>query len=201
MGGALTVDGNLSANGAAGWGNGGGGSGGSILVTVGGLFTGAETSRRMEGTQAATTGAGGSGGRIAIYYQTDTFSNSGFSAKGGTGAEAGGAGTVFWGLLPSGSGGNLLIDNGGNSGATTPLPATQDFSKDDLILGNGAWVIYPVDAITAGTTNFAAVHVEKAGTLSQDQIRRTQRPHSYGERGFRCRCRRIGHGGRDGVWA
>ena len=93
----------------------------------------------MEGTQAATTGAG-----EAVAESPSTTERASFTGKllatGGTGAQAGGAGTAFTGV--AGAGGNLVIDNGSNTkAATTPLPPGEDFSNDDVTIQNGATVV------------------------------------------------------------
>ena len=81
VGGVLTVDGQLSANGD--WGfqdNSGGGSGGSIWVTAGTLAgNGQITADGGEGELYG--GGGGGGGRIALYSQANVFAGSGFRLR------------------------------------------------------------------------------------------------------------------------
>ncbi len=95
VGGVLTVDGQLSANGD--WGfqdNSGGGSGGSIWVTAGTLVgNGQITADGGDGELFG--GGGGAGGRIAIYSQANVFAGQ-VSASGGGGDFPGGAGSIFY---------------------------------------------------------------------------------------------------------
>ncbi len=102
VGGTLQLDGNITANGAAdGSSSGyGGGSGGSIWLAVGvlagdGFITtnGGEGSYYVSG-KTTRHGGGGSGGRTAIYYESDLF-NGTITAYGGSGYNYGGAGTIY----------------------------------------------------------------------------------------------------------
>jgi hypothetical protein len=95
VGGVLTVDGQLSANGN--WGlqdNSGGGSGGSIWVTAGMLAgNGQITADGGEGELYA--GGGGAGGRIALYTRANLF-NGLASVFGGIGDFPGADGSIFY---------------------------------------------------------------------------------------------------------
>ena len=95
VGGVLTVDGQLSANGN--WGlqdNSGGGSGGSIWVTAGTLAgNGQITADGGEGELYG--GGGGAGGRIAIYSHANVFAGL-VSIFGGEGDFRGADGSVFY---------------------------------------------------------------------------------------------------------
>ena len=97
-GGSINANGNVgaSAYGSAG----GGGSGGSILIISGNVVgTGSIEANGGNGghnTRHGHYGGGGSGGRIAIHYTTKTLSNENITAIGGTGQQAGGAGTIYW---------------------------------------------------------------------------------------------------------
>jgi hypothetical protein len=133
VGGTLTVNGSIAANGGDGIGNvnysSGGGSGGSIYLTVGGLAGSGTISANGGATSPATyTGGGGAGGRIAMYYDYTTFSGQ-ISAFGGGGYVAGGAGTVYSKDSHSPTG-ELILSNGGNHGAQTPIvsPVAYDLS-------------------------------------------------------------------------
>jgi hypothetical protein len=112
--GTLTVNGILSANGAPGYTAtgystyGGGGSGGSIWIQTGILAGGGLISAYGASNIGTnfTAGAGG-GGRIAIYYNTKTFSgktsakadqNSDISPFAFTSTYQGGDGTIYWKL-------------------------------------------------------------------------------------------------------
>jgi hypothetical protein len=100
VGGQLTIDGAINANGGDGLqDNSGGGSGGSILITARSL-TGNGTITANGGQGELFGGGGGGGGAIALYSPTDTF-RGGFSTVGGMGAFDGANGTVFIsGTLP-----------------------------------------------------------------------------------------------------
>jgi hypothetical protein len=129
----LQVDGALSANGGNGSGTGGGGgSGGSIWLTTGTLSgTGSITANG--GSGAGSIGGGGAGGCIAIYPATDLFAGT-ISAYGGGGANWGGAGTLY--IQTTGQSGQLILNNGGQSGAATPIQSVSTTSA--IILSNGA---------------------------------------------------------------
>jgi hypothetical protein len=130
--GLLQNDGTLSANGASGGGIGsGGGSGGSIWLTVGTL-SGTGLISANGGDGVGSVGGGGAGGCIAIYPTTNLFAGT-ITVYGGGGANWGGAGTIF--IEPNGQTAQFILDNGGQSGATTPILA---FSSGALILRNGA---------------------------------------------------------------
>ena len=99
VGGVLTVDGQLSANGD--WGiqdNSGGGSGGSIWVTAGTLVgNGQITADGGEGELYG--GGGGAGGRIALYSHANVFSGL-VSVFGGEGDFQGANGSIFYSTNP-----------------------------------------------------------------------------------------------------
>ena len=80
------------------------------------------------------SGGGGAGGRVAIHYQTNLFAGT-ISAPGGSGYEAGGAGTIY---LQGNSqpDATLIVDNGGLSGAATPLASTASLGQHWFV-GNG----------------------------------------------------------------
>ncbi|MEI6075098.1 MAG: hypothetical protein WCS94_05960 [Verrucomicrobiota bacterium] len=128
VGGTLTVAGQILANGVGnGAGYSSGGSGGSVYLTAGTLAGG--------GAIQANGGngvAGGAGGRLALYYTASTFTGSS-TAFGGAGAAYGGAGTVY--LKPAAGTGRVVLDNGGNGGAQTPLVSPLVFH---LTITNGA---------------------------------------------------------------
>jgi hypothetical protein len=94
VGGTLTVDGNLSANGNDGWqDNAGGGSGGSLWIQAGTLAgTGAITANG--GMGELWYGGGGGGGRVAVHHCTNVFTGS-LTALGGDGAAWGGDGSLI----------------------------------------------------------------------------------------------------------
>ena len=122
VGGTLRIDGSLSAKVADGIKTRtGGGSGGSIWLTVQSL-TGGGLISADGGRGEPSLGGGGGGGPIAIYYQTNTFAGS-MVSRGGKGWMAGGAGTIFT-MNKQASTGQLVIDNGGQTGTNTFLSAT-----------------------------------------------------------------------------
>jgi len=94
VGGVLTVDGQLSANGDLGLqDNSGGGSGGRIWVTAGTLVgNGQITANGGEGELYG--GGGGAGGRIALYSQANVFAGL-VSVFGGEGDFQGANGSIF----------------------------------------------------------------------------------------------------------
>src|SRR5208282_4473833 len=93
VGGVLTVDGQLSANGD--WGlqdNSGGGSGGSIWVTAGTLAGNGQIT--ADGGEGELYGGGGAGGRIALYSHANVFAGL-VSVFGGEGDFQGANGSIF----------------------------------------------------------------------------------------------------------
>ncbi len=147
--GMLWVDGRISANGNAGLAEGGGGgSGGSVWLTVGTL-TGAGTisaNGGMGNGLGLTGGGGGGGGRIAIQYGTYLFFGV-TSAWGGSGSAWGGAGTIYT-IANNESWGQVLVDNGGQSGTNT---SWSQMGTIDLTVQGGAVVSPPSGAQTIGT--------------------------------------------------
>lgn len=95
--GALTLNGNVSANGNDAFIDGsGGGSGGSIWITTGNLLgNGWLTANGGAGQDAE--GGGGGGGRIAIYANTNSFSGNVLANGGAAGAAPGQDGTIYFG--------------------------------------------------------------------------------------------------------
>jgi hypothetical protein len=95
-GGAITVDGAISANGETPttW---SGGSGGSIWLTCANL-TGSGLIRANGGSRgSAATAGGGGGGRIAIYVGCDVgFPAQNVQVNGGLGWQNGSPGTIYW---------------------------------------------------------------------------------------------------------
>ena len=131
--GLLQVDGAISANGGNGSGSGGGGgSGGSIWLTAGTLSGGGSITANGGGG-ADSVGGGGAGGCIAIYPTVNQFAGA-ISAYGGGGANWGGAGTLY--IQTTGQTIQLILDNGRQSGAGTPIQSLS--SSIALILRNGA---------------------------------------------------------------
>jgi hypothetical protein len=139
--GMLVLDGRISADGGVGLGEGsGGGSGGSIWLTVGTL-TGAGAISANGGAGngfGVAGGGGGGGGRIAIQYGLNLFFGA-TSARGGGGSASGGAGTIY-SLANNQSYGQVLVDNGGQSGTNTTWTSV---GTVDVWIRNGAVVSTP----------------------------------------------------------
>jgi hypothetical protein len=136
--GALLVNGRLSANGGAGASQGsGGGSGGSVWLTAGTLAGAGIIS--ANGGAGNELGGGGGGGCISVQYGVNAFDGL-MSAYGGGGYATGGAGTVYLKANNQGMG-QLVLDNGGQIGANTPITYLAPF---DLTIRGGA-VGYPLN--------------------------------------------------------
>lgn len=141
------MDGIISANGGNGLGTGGGGSGGSIWVSAGTLSgAGTISANGGGGGGGASGGGGGSGGMIFISGANNSFVGT-ITAFGGTGSNAGGAGTE---TLQFGTPTQLILDNGGKSGAGTPVPS---FAGTALTLRNGAFGVL----LNGGSLNLGSV--------------------------------------------
>jgi hypothetical protein len=138
----MRVDGSVTANGADGvHERSGGGSGGSIWLSAR-TFTGNGVISANGGAGEPAQGGGGGGGRISLWYNTNGFSGISF-ARGGGGYAYGGAGTIYT-RVNSQSTGQVLVDNAGVVGASTPLSSDEAF---DLTVRGGA-VISPVGSGT-----------------------------------------------------
>jgi hypothetical protein len=142
VGGTLLLNGTLSANGTAGLSeSAGGGSGGSLWIVPSVLAgSGKILANGGDGDGSGIyAGGGGGGGRIAVYPSTDLFFGA-YSARGGAGQQAGGAGTIFV-QGRSQSYGSLVVDNGGQTGGAGT--AWSSSSTMDLTLRNGAVAYLP----------------------------------------------------------
>lgn len=137
--GSLIANGSILANGQINQGGGlddvGGGSGGSINISAATLSGNATIS--ANGTNAYRYGGAGGGGRIAVYYSTDSSSFS-FQAYGGTLGSAGGnigaAGTIY--LKPSSGNGTVIVNNGNRDAGikkTASLPTSLSLSVLDVL--------------------------------------------------------------------
>ena len=119
-------------------------------------------------------GGGGGGGRIALYYGAGTFTGS-LAARGGSGAQWGGAGTVFR-QVSGAAAGALTIENGGAWGAYTPLalPVTASFSLSNMaqvfptaplalaalqVGANGVLFHYPTQSLSLTISGSAQIDV------------------------------------------
>jgi hypothetical protein len=129
----LTIDGRVSANGLPGPNdNSGGGAGGSIYITAGRL-EGKGQILADGGNGEWIDGGGGAGGRIALHIGTLAFAGEVF-ARGGGGHQRGGPGSIYR-ATPGLPGGELVLDNGGEAGALSPLEVP---AQTRLILSGGA---------------------------------------------------------------
>jgi hypothetical protein len=143
VGGTLQLDGRISANGAAGVGEGSGGGGGGSILLVAQTVAGAGAIL-ANGGPGNGLGGGGGGGRIAITNYSNFLFAGTLTAYGGCGSNWGGAGTVY--LKPSGAAsGRIIVDNGGHVGTNTPISVALT-NLNDLSLANGA-IAYPLAGI------------------------------------------------------
>ena len=137
IGGTLSLNGRISANGASSVAtNGGGGSGGCIAVQGAGTIVGNGSITANGGAASNPFGGGGGGGAIAVTCSTNSFMGS-ITAYGGTGANGGGAGAVFI-RSSSLAFAQLILDNDGLSGSITTAGASSSVSQLDLTVRNGA---------------------------------------------------------------
>ncbi len=120
IGGTLQVDGTVAANGggpSAGYS--GGGAGGNLWI-VANTLTGHGTISANGGSVPANGGGGGGGGgRVAVYFNNDSFAGT-LQALGGSGYQRGSAGTLFR-QTNGAAHGQVCIDNGGNASRPTTL--------------------------------------------------------------------------------
>ncbi|MEA3506808.1 MAG: hypothetical protein U9R36_04900, partial [Elusimicrobiota bacterium] len=142
---------------------GGGGSGGSIWIETGEI-TGAGDITAVGGD--TSVGGAGGGGRIALYYTTNSFTGQ-VSANGGNGYSnrEGGAGTIF---LKDGATGSskLLIDNAGRNGQTTPL-VDGEYGFDDVAVSNYGKLVVEKDTVTAANLVITSTgYVTNIGVLT-----------------------------------
>lgn len=153
-GGNFVLDGRLSAVGlGTSADNAGGGAGGSLHVTAGTL-SGSGEMLVDGGVGEWVEGGGGAGGRIALHLGRDAFTGTKF-ARGG-GRRYGGSGTIFT-RIGSETGGTLVLDNGGNGGALTPLAV----SKDTRLVITAGTTLHPV-----GNLEVASLRVQSGATLT-----------------------------------
>lgn len=107
----LQLNGRISTNGWNGGGNNSGGSGGTVNIRTA-IFSGAGQITANGGTGSNVWGGNGGGGRVAIYYETNTFTGT-IVARRGTNnhwLSYGGCGTIFM-KNPSQNNGVLILDN------------------------------------------------------------------------------------------
>ncbi|MCK4946368.1 MAG: hypothetical protein KAS59_08915, partial [Alphaproteobacteria bacterium] len=134
--GTTIIEGDIITNGQneSSNGRGGGGSGGSIWINTG-ILAGAGSITANGGSTSYLECGGGSGGRIAVYYTTDsstvTYQSYGGLA-GGTTARMGGAGTIYKKSVAQ-TNGDLIVNNNSLSGKRTPLLAS-DWTFDNVTI-------------------------------------------------------------------
>ncbi|MCK6477151.1 MAG: hypothetical protein L6Q35_10005, partial [Phycisphaerales bacterium] len=115
VGGTLTIDGTISANGEnyTSW-EAAGGAGGSAWITCGTL-AGSGSITAAGGSGNTSWSGGGGGGRVALYHTSGSFGGT-FNLSGGAGyGGTGGAGTFY--IEQAGSLGTLYIDNADKTNA------------------------------------------------------------------------------------
>ncbi|MBK7048327.1 MAG: hypothetical protein IPH48_17870 [bacterium] len=166
--GALTVDGQISANGGPGTGgyynSGGGGSGGSIYLTVGALAGGGAIAAIGGAGVAGGTAGGGGGGRIAVHCDADSYTGTYLATGGsvGVGGQRGGAGTVFI-KRSNETLGELDIANVGlPAGARTGIGGQSNWAANVTIRSGG--VLGRVN----GLIILGDMHVAADGAISAD---------------------------------
>jgi hypothetical protein len=142
----LILDGSISANGIGGGGLSSGGGGGGSIYLKAKTITGTGFVSANGGPGVGGSGGGG-GGAIELLTDTNLFTGP-VTAFGGSGATFGGAGVI----LSDSYNGNIvtsrvLVDNGGNRGARTPLSLTE-FS--DLTIIGGAMASNAPSGFTSG---------------------------------------------------
>jgi len=157
--GVAQVDGGILANGGAGP---EGGSGGGLWLSVGTL-NGAGQITANGGKAIGYDGGGG--GRVAIYYASNTFNlSSNVAATAGSGSQGtGSVGTVYF--QAAGSLGKLVINSQGTAaGLWTPLGQTNDlvFTAETLVLsGTGTVAVTasgaPIEATSLSLVNGAVL--------------------------------------------
>ncbi|MDO8521113.1 MAG: hypothetical protein Q7S52_03280, partial [bacterium] len=113
----------------------------------------------------ATNGSHGAagGGRIALYYTTNTYTGT-TTAFGGatTGYQKGGAGTVFTKATASTTG-DLLVDNNNVAGANTTMSAT--IALDNLTIRNSSVFVAPANLYVAGNYTNSSTFKHGSGTV------------------------------------
>lgn len=190
VGGTLTVNGRLSAEGAgvAAESAAGSGAGGSLWVTAHTLTGSGVIS--VKGGEGDTSywygGGGGAGGRAAVCFTVNAFGGA-WLAQGGSGKARGGAGTVFT-KLASEAFGTVRIDNGVDSGwgAVTPVSsgepfhlvlanfATVQFARPatlaSLGVGSNGWITPPAAGTAIDLVILGGAHVDAGGRLTTDGL-------------------------------
>lgn len=150
--GTLTVNGSILADGGDGQLDGGAGSGGSVWMDVGAL-AGSGTISANGGNASNPNAGGGGGGRIEVRCDSNSFTGS-ITAYGGLGGSNGGAGVIV--TYAAGGYQAVVADNGGRSGALTPLGGITYY---DVSISGGATAYFSSGA------SMHSIHVGPAGRL------------------------------------
>ncbi|MFO1477325.1 MAG: Ig-like domain-containing protein [Verrucomicrobiota bacterium] len=179
LGGTLTVNGRLSANGNDGQQDGaGGGSGGSLWVTAAAI-SGNGLLSAAGGFGESFGGGGGGGGRVALYRHTAAHRTNNFTgfttAYGGSGAEWGDDGSVLFAsdsttlrvtsILPVGTVPVVNADTITVAFNTPPLPASM---ASNVVLYTPAGMVTPSGTVLLGTCNYQITFAQQStpGTYS-----------------------------------
>lgn len=138
--GTMTLSGTIRSrgvNGAA-----GGGSGGTVYLQTDTL-SGAGASLNVNGGTGTNGGAeAGAGGRIAVLYNTDSYTGGipamSMTAYGGPTNASAAAGTIYYRDLNSEANGHLIIRNNGAAYAESNTTPVSDSGNFDSITGDGS---------------------------------------------------------------
>lgn len=149
----LRVDSTISSDGGVRY---AGGSGGSIYIRTK-ILSGAGNITANGGTQNSSQYADGGGGRIAIFYETNSFIGTILCRRGAGGTGAATCGTIFM-KSPAQPNGDLIIDAGGyanGAGAYANVyfqALTGSYTFDTIVVKNlGHFEINSLSNITATT--------------------------------------------------
>lgn len=162
VGGILTIDGTISANGLAGvpetyYGSGGGGGGGGTININAATVAGAGTLRADGGATTGSGGASGGGGRVALSYGTKTSSPVASVAAGNAGGKGSGvAGTIL--------DNNQLV--GFSNSNSTPTAALAQLTEHLSASQSLSETLFAQSLIFSGGTSTGVT----PGTFSQAQI-------------------------------
>lgn len=165
VGGALTVDGSITAHGSAGASSSGSGAGGSVYLTCGSL-AGAGTIAANGAVGGSNVWGGGGGGRVAVHYGSDSFAGS-MSATGGSSSSStpsrGGAGSIY--TKGAADAFPMLTFVAGGSAIAAPTPVPENLNAVHTTVGNGANVVYAAGQTFRGDVEMQGdCRVEMSGT-------------------------------------
>lgn len=162
VGGLLDVSGNVIASATDG--NAGRGAGGSILFSCGALSGNGIIEANGGTVQRAFNagdGGGGGGGRIAIYYDSSSFSGT-IRAVSGDGHQPGGAGSI---VIQEADGPRTLIyDNHGLTCIPT-VPVNGTLETDVLVIRGNARLSHDVRNVDGLTVEASEIVVEADGSI------------------------------------